>query len=244
MEEFVHATTSTLGPQPPNFQAIVALNRGPLVTGAVELQPLTPRQVEQRQGEGVLIVDVRTDLQFDDAHIPGSVCNPAVRAGFGTKLAWVAARDREVVLVGRDDADAIHAAHLAAAVGIRNIAGYLAGGMISWREENRPTRSLERIDVTALYARRDEVQVLDVRERSEWDRGHIPGSIQCRTATSTGSPKASIQISRSRSSAPPDSAAQSPRRCSSATAHVRSSTSPTEASEPGRGRAGRSNQRG
>jgi rhodanese-related sulfurtransferase len=124
-----------------------------------------------------LIVDVRTDLQFDDAHIPGAVCNPAVRAGFGTKLAWVADRDQEVVLVGRDDADAIHAAHLAASVGIRNIAGYLAGGMTSWREEKRPTGSLERIDVTALHARRDEVQVLDVRERSEWDLGHIPGSI-------------------------------------------------------------------
>jgi hydroxyacylglutathione hydrolase len=176
-DEFVRATTLTLGPQPPNFQAIVALNRGALVTGAVEIQPLTPRQVEQMQVEGALIVDVRTDRQFDDAHIPGAVCNPAVRAGFGTKLAWVADRDHEVVLVGRDDADAIHAAHLAASVGIRNIAGYLAGGMTSWREENRPTRSLERIDVTALHARCDEVQVLDVRERSEWDRGHIPGSI-------------------------------------------------------------------
>jgi hydroxyacylglutathione hydrolase len=176
-DEFVRTTTSTLGPQPPNFQAIVALNSGPLITAAIKIQPLTPRQVEHKQTEGALIVDVRTDLQFDDAHIPGAVCNPAVRAGFGTKLAWVADRDQEVVLVGRDDADAIHAAHLAASVGIRNIAGYLAGGITSWREEKRPTGSLERIDVTALHARRDEVQVLDVRERSEWDLGHIPGSI-------------------------------------------------------------------
>jgi hydroxyacylglutathione hydrolase len=176
-EEFVRATTSTLGPQPPNFQAIVALNRGALVTGAVEIQPLTPRQVEHKRAEGALIVDVRTDLQFDDAHIPGAVCNPTVRAGFGTKLAWVADRDREVVLVGRDDADAIHAAHLAASVGISNIAGYLAGGMTSWREEKRDAGSLERIDVTALHGRLDQVQVLDVRERSEWDRGHIPSSL-------------------------------------------------------------------
>jgi hydroxyacylglutathione hydrolase len=175
-DEFVRATTSTLGPQPPNFQAIVGLNRGPLVTGAVEIQRLTPRQVERKQ-ESALIIDVRTDLQFDDAHIPGAVCNPAVRAGFGTKLAWVADRDREVVLVGRDDADAIHAAQLAASVGIRNLAGYLAGGMTSWREEKRPTGSLERIDVSALRDRVDHVQVLDVRERAEWDEGHIPGSV-------------------------------------------------------------------
>jgi hydroxyacylglutathione hydrolase len=173
---FVHQTTSTLGPQPPNFQAIVALNRGPLVTAGVDVHPLTPRQVELKRDEVALIVDVRTDLQFDDAHIPGAVCNPAVRAGFGTKLAWVADRDHEVVLVGRDDADAIHAAHLAAAVGIRNVAGYLSGGMTSWREEKRPTESVERIDVAALRERLDDVQVLDVRERAEWQDGHIPGS--------------------------------------------------------------------
>jgi rhodanese-related sulfurtransferase len=31
--------------------------------------------------------------------------------------------------------------------------------------------------VPALHERIDDVQVLDVRERSEWDAGHIPGSV-------------------------------------------------------------------
>ena len=176
-DRFVARAIGSLAPQPPNFQAIVALNRGPLGGHRVEAEPLTPRQVELKRDAGATIVDVRTDLQFDDAHIPGALCNPAVRAGFGTKLAWVADRDREIVLVGRDDDDAIRAAHLAAAVGITEVAGYLAGGMTSWREEKRPTRSLERIDVDALHARIDEVQVLDVRERSEFDERHIPGSV-------------------------------------------------------------------
>ena len=78
---FVARAIGSLAPQPPNFQAIVALNRGPLHTGHVDVEPLTPRQVEAKQREGALVVDVRTDLQFDDAHIPGAVCNPAVRAG-------------------------------------------------------------------------------------------------------------------------------------------------------------------
>jgi hydroxyacylglutathione hydrolase len=176
-DEFVEATTSLLGPQPPNFQAIVAINRGPLLADRVAVDPLTPLQVQRKMDEGALVIDVRTDRQFDDAHIPGAVCNPAVRAGFGTKLAWVADRDRAVVLVGRDDDDAAHAAQLAASVAIRTIAGYLAGGMTSWREEKRPTAAVERIDVAELHARDGEVQILDVRERSEWDEGHIPGSI-------------------------------------------------------------------
>jgi hydroxyacylglutathione hydrolase len=176
-EEFVKRAIGSLAPQPPNFQAIVAINRGPLRSGHIDMEPLTARQVELRQARGALVVDVRTDLQFDDAHIPGAVCNPAIRAGFGTKLAWIANREQPVVLVGRDDEDAIHAAHLAAAVGITNLGGYLVGGMTSWREEKRPTQSTERLDVPGLHERIDELQVLDVRERDEWEQGYLPGSV-------------------------------------------------------------------
>ena len=49
-DEFVEKTTSTLGPQPPNFKNIVALNRGPLVKETVERTQ--PRQVEQAQQTG------------------------------------------------------------------------------------------------------------------------------------------------------------------------------------------------
>ena len=83
------------------------------------------------------MVDVRTELQFDDAHIPGAVCITVLRAGFGTKLAWLADHDQQVVVVGRDDEEARRAVELAGSVGVRNVGGYLAGGMTSWREERR-----------------------------------------------------------------------------------------------------------
>ena len=92
-----HAVES-LGPQPPNFEAIVeGLNRGELLTEGVEVMSLTPRQVEQKRSQGDLLVDVRTDLQFDDSHIPEAVCVPAVEAGFGTRLAWLADRDQQII---------------------------------------------------------------------------------------------------------------------------------------------------
>jgi hydroxyacylglutathione hydrolase len=59
-ESFVTAALAALRPQPPNFRGIVELNRGPLDTGATELLPLSPRQVEQRRDNGALVVDVRT----------------------------------------------------------------------------------------------------------------------------------------------------------------------------------------
>jgi hydroxyacylglutathione hydrolase len=177
---FVARTTGALPPQPPNFQAVVEANRRAEVAEPCDVTPLTPRQVEVKRNAGALVVDVRTDLQFDDGHIPGAVCNPAIRAGFATKLAWIADRDQEIVLVGRDDDDARRAARLAGAVGITRLGGFLSGGMTSWREERRPVASIERIDPAELYERLERepgLQVLDVREAAEFEERHIPGSV-------------------------------------------------------------------
>jgi hydroxyacylglutathione hydrolase len=175
--EFVETVTASLPPQPPNFERVVAMNRGPLVTEAPQLMPLAPLQLERARDEGALLVDVRTPYQFDDAHVPGAVCIPIVEVGFGTKLAWVADHDQPIVLIGRDDIDAAHAADLAAAIGLRNIGGFLHGGMTSWRIEGKQVDSIERVDVDALHERGDSVQILDVRERAEWDEVHITGSV-------------------------------------------------------------------
>ena len=180
-EEFVRRAIDSLGPQPPNFQNIVALNRGPLAMDTVDAHPLTPRQVRQAERDGALVVDVRTELQFDEAHIPRAVCITALRGGFGSRLAWLAGPEQPLVLVGRDDEDARDAAELAGAVGLTGVAGYLAGGMTSWREEKQAVDRVERMTIAELHERWQAdpgaIQVLDVRERIEWDEGHIPGSI-------------------------------------------------------------------
>jgi len=180
-DEFVARTTASLGPQPPNFENIVALNRGPLLVETVDAHPLTPRQLQQAQADDALAVDVRTELQYDEAHIPGALCITSRRAGFGSKLAWLARPDQPLILIGRDDEDALDAARLAGAVGLSNIGGYLAGGMTSWREDRLPVERIERLTVPELHERwerdRDALQILDVRGQDEWDAGHIPGSI-------------------------------------------------------------------
>ncbi|MGI8749155.1 MAG: MBL fold metallo-hydrolase [Thermoleophilaceae bacterium] len=178
-EEFVEQALAKLGPQPPNLEAIVELNKGPLLTGGAEQLPLAPRQVEQKRASGALLIDVRTDQQFDDAHIPEAICNPMLQAGFGSKLAWIADLEQEMVFVGRDDEDGRRAGRLAIAVGIRKLGGYLHGGMTSWRQEGRETAETERVRVEDLARRADAdpaLQILDVREQAEWDAGHIPGS--------------------------------------------------------------------
>jgi hydroxyacylglutathione hydrolase len=179
-EEFVAESLAKLGPQPPNFEKIVALNRGPLLTSGVEVPALYPHQVQLKRDEGALLIDVRTDLQFDDVHIHGSICIPSFSSGFGSKLAWIADHDREIVFIGRDDADGRRAARLALSVGVRSVAGLLAGGMTNWRQERHPATETERLPAAELpdrLANQSDLQLLDVRELNEWNAGHVPGSV-------------------------------------------------------------------
>ncbi len=179
-EEFVTQSLAKLGAQPPNFERIVSLNRGTLVTTGIEAQALYPHQVQLKRDEGAMLVDVRTDLQFDDVHIEGSICIPSFSSGFGSKLAWIADPEHEIVFIGRDDADGHRAARLALAVGVRNVAGLLAGGMTNWRQERQPVTHTERVAAAQLpemLASDDRIQVLDVREPAEWSAGHLAGSL-------------------------------------------------------------------
>ena len=51
--------------------------------------------------------------------------------------------------------------------------------MTSWRQERWTVARMERLALDDLPARHDAdegLQILDVREQTEWDAGHIPGS--------------------------------------------------------------------
>ena len=190
-DRFVEAALANLGAQPPNFRAIVELNTGPLITDAAQPPALAPHQLRDKLRDGALIVDVRDDRRFDHAHIEGAICNPMTRAGFGSKLAWVASRGREVVFIGDDGRDGRRAGGLAGAVGIRELGGYLEGGMVSWEQEDRPVARIERVgaeDLPARLRRQPELQILDVRDPREWAAGHLPGSMLVTWHDITGLP--------------------------------------------------------
>jgi hydroxyacylglutathione hydrolase len=176
--EFVDDTMATLGDRPPNVEHIVAINRGPLIEEMGTPIPLAPRAVEVGIAEGALLVDARTNEQFDEAHVPGAISASAYETGFATKVAKVLPPDVELIVVAASDGYELEAADLLASVGLR-VRGYLAGGMTAWRSEGRPVLRIELIDPEQLAERLDgqDLIVLDVRDEHEFAEGHIPGSI-------------------------------------------------------------------
>jgi hydroxyacylglutathione hydrolase len=178
-ESFVDAIVSDLAERPPNVEHIVALNRGPLIEALSAPSPLTPRAVEVAIGEGAIVVDARTNEQFDEAHIPGAISASAYDTGFGTKVARVVPSHVDVLVVAASDGYELEAAELLASIGV-GVRGFLDGGMTAWRSEERAIRRIELIDPDGLAERLtddSELLVVDVRDPDEFARGHIPGSV-------------------------------------------------------------------
>ncbi len=177
--EFVAAAVGSLGDKPPNVQQIVDLNRGPLVEDFGTPAPLTPHEVEEAVDAGAVVIDGRTNEEFDEAHIAGALSTSAYDTGFATKVSRVAPDGAEIIVVAASDGDERQAAELLAAVGLQ-VRGFLAGGMTAWRTEERPVRKIELIDPDELARRVDGPQpplILDVRNAAEYAGEHIPGSL-------------------------------------------------------------------
>ncbi len=178
-DEFAANAVATLGDRPPNVEHVVDLNRGPLVEELGAPTPLSPRAVEVAIAGGAMLVDARTNDQFDEAHISGAISASAYDTGFATKVAKVVPADVELIVVAASDGYELAAADLLASVGLR-VRGFLVGGMTAWRSEGRRVSRLEQIDPDELAERiedGDGLVVLDVRDASEFADGHIPGAV-------------------------------------------------------------------
>src|SRR6185312_6340904 len=143
--DFVESATSSLPDRPPNVEQIVALNRGPLVQGFGAPLAMTPHEVEEAVAAGAVVIDGRTNDQFDEAHIPGALSTSAYDTGFATKVSRVAPPGADVIVVAASDGDERDAAELLASVGMP-VRGFLEGGMTAWRTEERPLERIELIN--------------------------------------------------------------------------------------------------
>jgi hydroxyacylglutathione hydrolase len=157
---------------------------GPALLGGIVPLPL-PLEIGDARAAveaGALVVDLRPPAEHAAGHIPGSLSIPS-GGSFGTWLGWVVPDpDRPIVLVLRNVADWDDAVRQALRIGFETIAGYVRGGFLAWAEAGLPTEAGGATDVRGL-ARKLEVGgpdaplVIDVRQVSEYESGHLPGAL-------------------------------------------------------------------
>jgi len=177
-DAFVDELTRELAPQPPNFERIVALNRGPLLTRSAHLEPLTAARVRELLDGGAVLIDARLPREFDGAHVPASLNVTMVNAAVGTRAAWVVDPESPVVVSAAGEDEARRLGSMLEAVGFRRLLGYLHGGIAAWQEAGGEIETTRALDTEGLAERlrAGEVELLDVREDDEWAAGHVAGS--------------------------------------------------------------------
>ena len=174
--QFVRAVLADQ-PEPPGYFArmkrLNALGVPPMPT----IRSEDETTLRDRVRHGALVVDARPSSEFLARHLQGSICLPLGRS-FLTWAGSVLDPAHELVLFLASDE--MHqwrvVARDLAMIGYDRVIGALPATAL---ESFAPRRvaSIPFIGVSELAVRADGPTVIDVRTETEWNEGHIPGSV-------------------------------------------------------------------
>jgi len=173
-EDFVRMVLEGQPEPPPYFAVMKRVNRdGPRVIGTRERPP-------QARGEDLAalaarraVVDTRRTAEFAKGHVAGTL-NVPFGNSFPTYAGSVLPYDRPLTLIVPEQLlDEV--LRSLSSVGLDDVAGWLPPEAL---------RSVPALETTAQVAAKDvaprlksgSVTVVDVRGKSEWDAGHLPGA--------------------------------------------------------------------
>jgi rhodanese-related sulfurtransferase len=143
------------------------------------LKLMTAAELAQAQRNGAMLLDTRPAEQFAELHIRGSI-QISLMGNFASWAAIIIDPTQKLVLIAEDANGAREAHNRLARVGLTNILGYSLADRNEWRREGLELASIsvekcEHIRQTLQSGSR--LQLVDVRSRAEWLRGHLPGAI-------------------------------------------------------------------
>jgi hydroxyacylglutathione hydrolase len=162
--------------RPPYFTRMEHMNlEGASAFESLPVPPaLTPYECKGFAKDSVM-VDVRMDVCFGSAHIPGSVF--LWLEGLPSFAGWFLPYDTPLLIISDADTSLIANRYLAR-LGYDNIAGYLSGGMLAWHMAGYESEATRMVTVHSLCRELDsnkEMYILDVRSEKEIDEtGKIP----------------------------------------------------------------------
>ncbi len=180
--EFVQAVLAGQ-PEPPKYFAdMKRINRdGPRSLGGFRRPPRSSLpQLDELLRIRAMIVDTRPADEYGRAHVPGMINIPLTKA-FTTWAGWLVPYDTDFYLIIRDECSHCldEAVKDLAMIGLDQLAGYFGSEVVeAWETSGRKTGSISKTNDAELerLLAEDHLTVVDVRGRTEWDAGHLPGA--------------------------------------------------------------------
>lgn len=179
-EAFIKSFLKEMPEAPDHFSRCSELNRRGAKPVSKLKKPVgySPEEFYELSQNGYIVVDTRGQLAFGSAHVPGAYAL-SLKLNFATFSGWVLPPDQPILLVLKDKQYMAKVLRLLYSVGLDNVQGYLEGGMSAYAASGLITARFESISVSEANERyeKESIRLVDTRLKSEWDRGHIQGSI-------------------------------------------------------------------
>ncbi len=178
-DAFVRSFLENMPEAPDHFARCSDINRKGPATIASLPNPaaLSPKEFYDLM-PNCAVVDTRDQLPFGAAHVQGAY-GLSLLGNFATFAGWVLPPDKPLLLVVENEADLKAALKGLYSVGLDRVIGYLSGGMSAWAAASFRTDRFESISICELHDRfeQNELLLVDTRLKSEFDAGHIEGSV-------------------------------------------------------------------
>jgi hydroxyacylglutathione hydrolase len=181
-DEFVRAVLAGQPDPPRYFAEMKRINRdGPRIRGDAARPPAVDGAALARaMADGAPVVDTRAARVYAERAIPGTLNIPANRS-FATYAGSLLPYDRDFYLIADDRANgAGEVLRTLAGIGLDRVAGCAGSDLLEqWQAAGRAVTSTPRLDLrqTADAMADGRGAVLDVRSRTEWADGHLPGAV-------------------------------------------------------------------
>ena len=162
-------------PEPPKYFATMKrLNKvdRPLLVEVPKHAKLTKEQFLTAYKDGLKVIDTRDKVDFAKGFLPGSI-NIQGNNSFSTWAGWILNYQEQFILVA-DKSQMEDLTRKLMRIGLDNIYGFVED--ISDLGLDLQTAEVIDLEEFKVLAEKDEVQVVDVRNTTEFNAGHVKGA--------------------------------------------------------------------
>ena len=177
-QDYVDQLLAGLSDYPAYYAHMGVVNAdGPAPVDLSLPQPVDAVELRRSIDAGEWVVDLRSRTAFAAGHLAGSR-GFELSESFVTYLGWLYEWGEPLTLIGENTDQIAQARRELVRIGIDKLGGAAVGGIDDLRS-GRPLRSYRVASFRHLAEELDsgDVVVLDVRQRQEFDGGHVPGAL-------------------------------------------------------------------